>query len=51
MEKVMRKFFLFLSDNKFFTKWQRKYGLKFGAGRFVAGEEINDAKTTDSGIK
>ena len=50
MEKVMRKFFLFLSDNKFFTKMARKYGLKFGAGRFVAGEEINDAKTTIQGL-
>ncbi|MFC0013664.1 MULTISPECIES: proline dehydrogenase family protein [Allobacillus] len=46
MEKVMRKFFLFLSDNKLLTKMARKYGLKFGAGRFVAGEKISDAKKT-----
>ena len=43
MEKVMRKFFLFLSDNKLFTKAARKYGLKFGAGRFVAGETVEEA--------
>lgn len=36
-------FFLFLSKNKFFTKLAKKYGLRFGAGKFVAGETIEDA--------
>jgi proline dehydrogenase len=40
MEQLMRNFFLFLSKNKFFTKLAKKYGLRFGAGRFVAGETI-----------
>ncbi|MCP8617722.1 proline dehydrogenase family protein [Salirhabdus salicampi] len=43
MEKLMRKFFLFLSNNKFFTRLAKKYGLRCGAGRFVAGETIEDA--------
>ncbi|PKR78063.1 proline dehydrogenase [Halalkalibacillus sediminis] len=38
MEKLMRKFFLFLSNNKLFTKAAKKYGLRVGAARFVAGE-------------
>ncbi|KGP91636.1 proline dehydrogenase [Pontibacillus chungwhensis BH030062] len=45
MEQIMRNFFLFLSKNKAFTKMARKYGLRFGAGRFVAGETMgNTAK-------
>ncbi|MCC3355798.1 proline dehydrogenase family protein [Bacillus sp. REN16] len=40
MEQVLRNFFLFLSKNKAFTKMARKYGLRFGAARFVAGETI-----------
>ncbi|KGP72546.1 proline dehydrogenase family protein [Pontibacillus yanchengensis] len=45
MEQLLRNFFLFLSKNKFFTKLARKYGLRFGAGRFVAGETMeNTAK-------
>lgn len=44
MEQLMRNFFLFLSENKFFTKLAKKYGLRFGASRFVAGETIEDAK-------
>ncbi|GEL76623.1 proline dehydrogenase family protein [Tenuibacillus multivorans] len=43
MEKLLRKFFLFLSNNKFFTKLAKKYGLRFGASRFVAGETIEQA--------
>ncbi|MFD1020465.1 proline dehydrogenase family protein [Thalassobacillus hwangdonensis] len=46
MEKVLRNFFLFLSKNKFFTKLAKKYGLRFGAGRFVAGETIPNAVKT-----
>lgn len=37
----MRNFFLFLSKNKPLTKLAKKYGLKFGAARFVAGETIS----------
>lgn len=40
MEQLIRNFFLFLSKNKLLTKLAKKYGLKFGAGRFVAGESI-----------
>ncbi|WP_223701411.1 proline dehydrogenase family protein [Sutcliffiella deserti] len=43
MEQVMRNTFLFLSKNKALTKVARKYGLRFGAGRFVAGERIDQA--------
>lgn len=40
MEQLMRNSFLFLSKNKALTKLAKKYGLRFGAGRFVAGETI-----------
>lgn len=40
MEQLMRDFFLFLSKNRFLTKMAKKYGLRFGASRFVAGETI-----------
>ncbi|SDM16302.1 proline dehydrogenase family protein [Sediminibacillus halophilus] len=43
MEQILRNFFLFLSKNKFFTKLAKKYGLRFGAGRFVAGESVENA--------
>lgn len=43
MEQLMRNFFLFLSKNKTLTKLARKYGLRFGAARFVAGERIEQA--------
>lgn len=39
----MRDFFLFLSKNKTLTKLAKKYGLRFGASRFVAGETIEQA--------
>ncbi|CAH0344691.1 proline dehydrogenase [Bacillus sp. CECT 9360] len=41
MEQIMRDFFLFLSKNKSLTKLAKKYGLHFGASRFVAGETID----------
>jgi proline dehydrogenase len=41
MEQVMRDFFLFLSKNQTLTKIAKKYGLRFGASRFVAGETID----------
>ncbi|WP_374721117.1 proline dehydrogenase family protein [Peribacillus tepidiphilus] len=43
MEQAMRDFFLFLSKNKSMTKLAKKYGLRFGASRFVAGETIEKA--------
>ncbi|MDE8564940.1 proline dehydrogenase [Anoxybacillus rupiensis] len=43
MEQLMRDFFLFLSKNKTLTKLAKKYGLRFGASRFVAGETIERA--------
>ncbi|RSK28474.1 proline dehydrogenase [Bacillus sp. HMF5848] len=43
MEQVMRDFFLFLSKNKSMTRVAKQYGLRFGAGRFVAGETIEKA--------
>jgi proline dehydrogenase len=43
MEQLMRDFFLFLSKNKTLTQLAKKYGLRFGASRFVAGETIEQA--------
>lgn len=43
MEQVMRDFFLFLSKNKSMKKMAQKYGLRFGASRFVAGEMLDQA--------
>lgn len=45
MEQLMRNFFLFLSKNKTLTRLAKKYGLKFGAARFVAGVDIDNAST------
>lgn len=43
MEQLLRNFFLFLSKNKTLTKLAKKYGLRFGARRFVAGETVEEA--------
>ncbi|WP_035102349.1 proline dehydrogenase family protein [Aneurinibacillus terranovensis] len=43
MEPAMKNFFLFLSQNKALNHAAKKWGLKFGANRFVAGETIQDA--------
>ena len=43
VEQLMRNFFLFLSKNKTLTKLAKKYGLRFGAARFVAGVDIDHA--------
>lgn len=43
LEQLMKNFFLFLSKNKTLTKLARKFGLRFGAARFVAGETIEQA--------
>ncbi|MDQ0229672.1 proline dehydrogenase [Metabacillus malikii] len=45
MEKLLRNSFMFLSRNKTMTKLAKKYGHKFGASRFVAGETIESAIT------
>ncbi|MGD6804675.1 proline dehydrogenase [Rossellomorea vietnamensis] len=50
MEQVMRNFFLFLSKNKPLTKVAKKYGLRFGAARFVAGESIDLAVEAIKGL-
>ncbi|WP_307257182.1 proline dehydrogenase [Oikeobacillus pervagus] len=42
MEMMMRNFFLFLSKNRMLTKMSKKYGRRFGAARFVAGETIDE---------
>lgn len=41
----MRNAFLFLSKNRFANRTAKKYGLRFGAKRFVAGEQIMEAIT------
>ncbi|MGD6794482.1 proline dehydrogenase family protein [Metabacillus indicus] len=43
MEFLFRHFFLFLSKNKWLTNAAKRYGLRFGASRFVAGETIEQA--------
>ncbi|KKI93385.1 proline dehydrogenase [Bacillus sp. SA1-12] len=43
MEQLLRNSFMFLSKNRMITKLAKKYGLKFGAARFVAGENIDSA--------
>ncbi|RBW71249.1 proline dehydrogenase family protein [Bacillus taeanensis] len=40
MEQMMRNVFLFLGKNKVCTTLAKKYGLRFGAGRFVAGASL-----------
>ncbi|WP_028544048.1 proline dehydrogenase family protein [Paenibacillus taiwanensis] len=46
MESLMRNAFLFLSKNKVANRTAKKYGLRFGAKRFVAGVQISEAVTT-----
>lgn len=43
MEVMMRNFFLFLSKNRILTNMAKRYGLRLGAARFVAGETIDQA--------
>lgn len=43
MEQVLKNFFLFMAKNKFFNNMAKKYGLRFGASRFVSGETLTDA--------
>jgi len=43
MEQLLKDFFLFLSKNKTLNAAAKKWGLRFGASRFVSGVTINDA--------
>jgi len=43
MESLLRNTFLYLSKNQFANRTAKKYGLRFGAKRFVAGEQIAEA--------
>ncbi|USG64845.1 proline dehydrogenase [Brevibacillus ruminantium] len=43
MEQLMKDFFLFLSKNKALNAAAKKWGLRFGANRFVSGETIEEA--------
>ncbi|HET7627377.1 MAG TPA: proline dehydrogenase [Bacillales bacterium] len=43
MEQLLRNMFLMLGNNKPLTKMAKKYGMRFGADRFVAGSTLTDA--------
>lgn len=40
-EQLMKNFFLFMSKNRTLNQAAKKWGLKFGAARFVAGETVD----------
>lgn len=42
-DTALKNLFLFLSKNKTLNQAAKKWGLRFGAGRFVAGESIDEA--------
>lgn len=46
MDKILRNLFLFLAGNRQLTKVAKKYGMKLGADRFVAGATIESALDT-----
>ncbi|GAA4727157.1 proline dehydrogenase family protein [Brevibacillus fulvus] len=46
MEMFLRNFFLFLSKNRTLNRSAKRWGLRFGANRFVAGMTIPDAIQT-----
>jgi proline dehydrogenase len=46
METILRNTFQFLGKNRTVQRMARRYGLKFGASRFVAGETIEQAIRT-----
>ncbi|MGP1908709.1 proline dehydrogenase family protein [Metabacillus sp. JX24] len=50
MEFLFRHFFLFLSKNKWLTNAAKRYGPRFGASRFVAGETIGQAAQVIKGL-
>lgn len=43
MVRLLRNFFLFLSNNRLITRLAKKYGFLLGASRFVAGKNIEEA--------
>lgn len=43
IETAMKNFFLYLSKNRTLNKAAKKWGLRYGAQRFVAGETIKEA--------
>ncbi|PYI51771.1 proline dehydrogenase family protein [Paenibacillus flagellatus] len=43
MESMMRNALLYLSKNRMANRTAKKYGLRFGAKRFVAGESVSEA--------
>ncbi|MCL6548138.1 MAG: proline dehydrogenase family protein [Alicyclobacillus sp.] len=43
MEEWLRALFLWLAGNPAARQWSRRYGLRLGAGRFVAGETVESA--------
>lgn len=46
MEKVLRDGFIYMSQNKTLNSLAKKYGLRFGASRFVAGEDFKTSVPT-----
>lgn len=46
MEKVLKSFFLALGRHQGVGRWAKRYGLRLGARRFVAGESIEQAIET-----
>ncbi|WP_067931936.1 proline dehydrogenase family protein [Alicyclobacillus kakegawensis] len=46
MEAMLRSFFQALAANSLANRWAKRYGLRLGAQRFVAGESITDAIDT-----
>lgn len=46
MEQLLRNFFLFLGKNRRLTVLAKKYGMMFGASRFVAGATLEGALKT-----
>lgn len=43
LEAAIKRFFLFLSQNSSMNRAAKKWGLRYGASRFVAGETIREA--------
>ncbi|WP_407271211.1 proline dehydrogenase family protein [Radiobacillus sp. PE A8.2] len=48
MEAIMRSFFLSFAKSKFANKLAKKFGHRFGASKFVAGETLHQAIETVS---
>lgn len=46
MEELLRSIFLSMAKNKAANRWAKRYGLRLGAQKFVAGETIESAIET-----